>query len=269
MLTLLALLSTLSPGPCPPGTGLFPPAPCVVVTYPAPTGETADLVEWMTPASGTFQPGTMVGHVWPGMLGWTKFDRTGDYLDVWTYDDDFVYFYATISPGDLVRAGTRNDTPWLPRIVSLGSPGTRLVTKGDLWQEVKSCVPGDLIQGTNIVTELWGPFDYSGPTSNLGHVTAIEMREYWDCHGDLPETCTQRESFVYAKPYGWIGWFYYTSPKRDGDFQPAGGGAFDRLEPGTSTLHDWCVSPSLFWRAQAPGGGHRPIDPGPGTPLTR
>ena len=95
-------------------TGTAHPSPfnCVVITYPAPQGGTIDLADWMQVDStlrGTFyfSDGIVTDFALPGKIVYTKFNLVGDSADVWTYDEDYVYGYATYGPPNGSTRGTR------------------------------------------------------------------------------------------------------------------------------------------------------------------
>lgn len=232
------------------------PVNCVLVSYPNPVGGTIDMLDWMTmdPTlrdKNYMSPGTMGSHLVNNKIIYSKFTPTGEYMDVWTYDNDYIYFYATSSPNDTVKAINETDTPWTLRTAQLGFPGTRLVSIGAHWQEIKDCNSGPPILSGNLIVEIWGPYTTTFK-GNIGTQETVVMKEYWDCHGTETNSCTQLEEFTYAKPYGWVSWSDSTAPNRDGNFQFALGGPFDSCVAGVTNVLDWCIYPSIFWTPTNP-----------------
>ena len=105
---------------------------------------------------------------------------------------------------------------------------------------------------SNSVNEMWGPYLVS---FNGTGIEAVVMKNYWDCHGAEPSSCSNEEDFTYAKPYGWIEWEHYVASAYDGNFVWQNGGQFGTpmAMPGAwlgygapAVLPDWCLTPSLY-----------------------
>ena len=273
-LLVFARIALADPKPtCRDNIGLSSPVGCVIATSPDPTGPLVDFCTWMAPdpilRDVTYMdPGKIAGHVVNDKIVYTKFSLAGDNWDSWAFDEDYIYFYSTGSIHDFVKAPDEHDTPWLPRYVRFGFPGTRLVTEGSHWQKTVSCWPWGVSPSSNSIMEVWGPTwkTYAG---NLDTVEVVVVKTWWDCWGVDATSCTQEEDYTYAQPYGWIEWENLSAPLRDGNFVWANGGPFDNLQPGGSVIQDWCSTPSIF-AAPDPPPAHKPVTSSvPFAPISR
>jgi hypothetical protein len=224
--------------------------PCITVTHPAPAGDVVDFAQLMPMdaalrANHHKDPGWYGNVVFANKIVFTKFSPAGDNWDVFSFDNDFVYFFATGVPLDYTSYPSPTSSPWASRYAQLGFPGTRVVSRCNSWPRVVNCERQPTGPLTMIlITEVWGPFpfDFSNGPGGIGHQdNVIALKYYWDCQTGDPMSCGHLEENWYVAPYGGVRWAHSSNPNHDGNFSsPPHVETFDVLADGGPGFVRWC-----------------------------
>jgi hypothetical protein len=222
---------------------------CIKVNYTSDiNAEVIDMLDWVVMDATlrnnyVMSPGPIATLVFGNYIVNTKFDLVkGDNWDVWTFDDDYIYFFLTGDSQNYTRNPDKQ-VPYTPRFIQVGNPGVQVVNHCNKWQTITNCVPGSINPGANIITEVWGPFNYTF-AGNIGNQNVMSIKYYWNCSGDTPSTCTELEENWYVRPYGWVQWAHSSNPNREeGGFSfPPHYEPFDSIIPGVTNFVTWCES---------------------------
>lgn len=209
-----------------------------------------DILDWMTMSpdirggnhlEGSANP--LYTNVWKDKFYWTK-GAEGWPWDIQLYDDKYVYLWITELTWDdphtfkkfHTATGGDKSFPFAPRYVALTTIPQKVstITIPDSSYEYHTSCSTFVVKGLkHAINEVWGPYPSVWYGGDVGSVTELVISYRYNCD-DKYSSCSDKEQFHLAKPYGLVKWEHDTL-QDDGTYVQDAVTVFNKLESGITT----------------------------------